>query len=106
VWKNNLFIRGGDFNTILDMDRTADNLDLLGVGRIPNKNNGEFLNEWIREGTVMEPFGAFYPEELEISYLSYRAMVGGAGCTGPDQIETRFFLDKYRAFRNSTKSGL
>jgi hypothetical protein len=61
------------------MDRTADNLDRIGAGRIPNKNNGEFLNEWIREGTVTEPFRALYPEEREISYLSYRAMVGG-GC--------------------------
>ncbi len=29
LWKNNFFIIGGDFNTILDMDRTADNLDRI-----------------------------------------------------------------------------
>jgi exonuclease III len=46
----NKFIIGGDFNTILDMDRTADNLDRMGAGRIPNKVNGEFINGWIEEG--------------------------------------------------------
>jgi hypothetical protein len=92
LWKNNFFIIGGDFNTILDMDRTADNLDRIGAGRIPNKSNGEFINEWIREGSVAEPFRALYPEEREISYLSYRAMVGGGG--GQDITKSRldFFL--------------
>jgi hypothetical protein len=77
LWKNNFFIIGGDFNTILDMDRTADNLDRIGAGRIPNKSNGEFINEWIRKGSVVELFCALYPEEREVSYLSYWAMVGG-----------------------------
>jgi hypothetical protein len=67
---------GGYFKTILDMDRSSDNLDRLGAGRIPNKVNGEFINEWIAEGGSVEPFRAMYPEVREVSYVSYRG-VGG-----------------------------
>ena len=72
----NKWIVGGDFNTILDMDRSSDNLDRLGAGRIPHKVNGEFINDWIAEGGSVEPFRALYPEVREISYVSYRGWEG------------------------------
>jgi exonuclease III len=70
----NPVIIGGDFNTILDQDGTVNNLDRMGIGRVPNRTNSNFLNEWIREGKIIEPFRALYPEQREISYLSYRGV--------------------------------
>ena len=75
-WPNELIL-GGDFNTILDMDVTVQNLDRIGRGRTPNRPNGVFINSWISEGRVVEPFRALYPEEREISYMSYRGGLGG-----------------------------
>jgi hypothetical protein len=78
----NPVIIGGDFNTILDQDGTENNLDRLGLGRVPNRTNSNFINDWIREGTIIEPFRALYPEQREISYLSYRGVrddIGGGG---------------------------
>ena len=69
------FILGGDFNTILDKDVTGNNLDREGGGggaRIPNPQNCDVINAWIRSGTVMEPFRALYPEQREISYIPFR----------------------------------
>ena len=43
-------ILGGDFNTILDQDNTAENLDRIGGGRIPNKLNSTYINNWIKDG--------------------------------------------------------
>jgi exonuclease III len=76
----NPVIIGGDFNTILDQDGTENNLDRIGIGRVPNRTNSNFINDWIREGKIIEPFRALYPEEREISYLSYRGVrddIGG-----------------------------
>jgi exonuclease III len=78
----NPVIIGGDFNTILDQDGTENNLDRLGLGRVPNRTNSNFINDWIRKGTIIEPFRALYPEQREISYLSYRGIrddIGGGG---------------------------
>ena len=66
----NPMILGGDFNTILDQDGTENNLDRIGIGRVPNRTNSNFINDWIREGNIIEPFRALYPEQKEISYLS------------------------------------
>jgi exonuclease III len=57
----NPVIIGGDFNTILDQDGTENNLDRMGIGRVPNRTNSNFINEWIREGKIIEPFRALYP---------------------------------------------
>jgi exonuclease III len=76
----NPMILGGDFNTILDQDGTENNLDRIGIGRVPNRTNGNFINDWIREGNIIKPFRALYPEQKEISYLSYRGVrddIGG-----------------------------
>jgi exonuclease III len=35
----NPMILGGDFNTILDQDGTENNLDRIGIGRVPNRTN-------------------------------------------------------------------
>jgi exonuclease III len=67
-------ILGGDFNTILDQDNTAENLDRIGAGRIPNKLNSTYINNWIKDGEILEPFRAMYPETREISYVSYRGV--------------------------------
>jgi exonuclease III len=70
----NKWIVGGDFNTLLDMDRSIENLDRLGAGRIPNKVNGEFINEWIAEGGgQLNPFGHCILRKGR--YLLYR--IGG-----------------------------
>jgi exonuclease III len=76
----NPVIIGGDFNTILDQDGTENNLDRIGIGRVPNRTNSNFINDWIQEGRIIEPFRALYPEQREISYLSYRGVrddIGG-----------------------------
>ncbi len=47
---------------------------------MPNRTNSNFINDWIREGNIIEPFRALYPEQKEISYLSYRGVrddIGG-----------------------------
>jgi hypothetical protein len=88
----NEWIVGGDFNTILDMDRSIENLDRLGVGRIPNKVNGEFINEWIAEGGAVEPFRALYPEEREVSYVLYRGAGGINGAREFNKSRLDFFL--------------
>jgi hypothetical protein len=40
------FIIGGDMNTILCTEQGDNNLDKIGVGRIPNIQNSRELNEW------------------------------------------------------------
>jgi len=64
------YILGGDFNTILDQQEHS--LDRIGEGRVPNKINGQELNRWIREGTVIEPYRFFFPGEREVSYIPFR----------------------------------
>jgi len=94
MWDNPIIL-GGDFNTILDTDPTVNNLDRIGAGRVPNRANSEFLNNWIGEGNIIEPFRALYPEEREISYVSYRARDNGLGRNDANNItKTRldFFL--------------
>jgi hypothetical protein len=67
-------------------------LDRLGVGRIPNKVNGEFINEWIAEGGSVEPFWALYPEEREVSYVSYRGAGDINGAREFNKSRLDFFL--------------
>jgi exonuclease III len=59
------FIIGGDMNTILCTDLGDNNLDKIGVGRIPNIQNLRELNEWIQEGFAVDPFRVMYPLERE-----------------------------------------
>jgi len=63
-------IIGGDFNTILDQEGTDENLDRIGKGRVPNRQNSNILNKWIRDGNMVDPYRALYPETREISYVS------------------------------------
>jgi exonuclease III len=55
-------IIGGDFNTILDRDRSNLNLDREGNGRVPNLRNSNVLNGWINDNFMLDPFRALYPE--------------------------------------------
>ncbi len=41
---------GGDWNTVLDDSRGAENLDLEDRDNIPQKENGRMLREWIERG--------------------------------------------------------
>jgi hypothetical protein len=69
---DNEFIIGGDMNTVLCNRNDDENLDRLGVGRIPNGLNSRELNSWISEGFAVDPFRALYPLEREISYIPFR----------------------------------
>jgi hypothetical protein len=68
-------------------------LDREGVGRIPNVQNSRILNEWIRNGLVIDPYRALYPENRAVSYIPFRQRNVGVnemaryGCTRLD-----FFL--------------
>jgi hypothetical protein len=44
---------GGDWNTVLDDGRGAENLDLEDRDHIPQKDNGRILREWIERGGVL-----------------------------------------------------
>jgi hypothetical protein len=91
-WGNRIIL-GGDFNTILSSQLGEQNLDREGVGRIPNVQNSRILNEWIRNGLVIDPYRALYPENRAVSYIPFRQRNVGAnemaryGCTRLD-----FFL--------------
>ena len=87
-------IIGGDFNTILDQEGTDENLDRIGEGRVPNRQNSNILNKWIRDGNMVDPYRALYPETREISYVSYRGGAGGGARVGEITGKTRldFFL--------------
>ena len=55
-------ILGGDFNTVLD-NRDGDmSVDRLGNGNCPNIGNSRYLNNWIAEGEMFDPFRVLYPE--------------------------------------------
>ena len=65
-------IMGGDFNTVID-NRGGDlSIDRLGEGACPNLQNSRFLNEWIEEGELVDPFRVLYPEKIEFSFTSFR----------------------------------
>ena len=65
-------IMGGDFNTVID-NRGGDlAIDRLGEGACPNLQNSRFLNEWIEEGEMVDPFRVLYPEKIEFSFTSFR----------------------------------
>jgi hypothetical protein len=51
---------GGDWNTVLDRNRGAENLDLEDRENIPQKENGRILSEWIEQGNYCEPFRRKY----------------------------------------------
>ena len=44
---------GGDWNTVLDDGRGAENLDLEDREHIPQKDNGKMLREWIERGDTV-----------------------------------------------------
>ena len=71
------YIIGGDFNTILDQSLGEFNMDRLGVGRVPNPRNANFINDWIADGNCFEPFRSLYPDQREISYIPFRVARGG-----------------------------
>ncbi len=70
-WGNKCII-GGDFNTILSTERGIRNLDREGGDRVPNRQNSNVLNDWIRENILLDPFRALYPETKEYSYIPFR----------------------------------
>jgi hypothetical protein len=37
-------------------------LDRIGEGRVPNRQNSNILNKWIRDGNMVDPYRALYPE--------------------------------------------
>jgi hypothetical protein len=65
-------IIGGDMDTVLCNRNDGENLDRIGVGRIPNGLNSRELNNWISEGFAVDPFRALYPLEKEISNIPFR----------------------------------
>jgi exonuclease III len=75
-WGNDCII-GGDFNTIICRDVGVDNLDREGAGRIPNRQNSLVINEWIANGTLLDPFRVLYPERKEVSYIPFRTQPNG-----------------------------
>jgi hypothetical protein len=68
---------GGDFNTIICRDAGVDNLDREGAGRIPNRQNSLVINEWIANGTLLDPFRVLYPERKEVSHIPFRTQPNG-----------------------------
>jgi len=63
---------GGDWNTVLDDGRGAENLDLEDREHIPQKDNGKMLREWIERGGYCEPFRRKYPMAAKMSYVPFR----------------------------------
>ena len=47
-------------------------IDRVGEGTCPNLQNSRFLNEWIEEGEMLDPYRVLYPEKIEFSYTSFR----------------------------------
>jgi hypothetical protein len=70
--ENMPFVLGGDFNTILDQRRGAENLDREGEGMVPNLLNSNVINEKIGNNFWLDPFRLLYPETKEFSYMSFR----------------------------------
>jgi exonuclease III len=70
-WGNRCII-GGDFNTILSTERGTRNLDREGGDRVPNRQNSNVLNDWIRDNFLVDPFRTLYPEMREFSYIPFR----------------------------------
>ena len=61
-------IKGGDFNTVID-NRGGDlSVDRMGEGACPNLQNSRYLNKWIEEGELVDPFRVLYPEKVEFSF--------------------------------------
>jgi exonuclease III len=69
---NEEYIIGGDMNTILSDEMGENNLDRIGVGRVPNVQNSRVINDWISRGFAVEPFRALYPMQKEVSYIPFR----------------------------------
>ena len=65
-------ILGGDYNTVLDNRDGELSVDRMGNGNCPNIGNSRFLNNWIAEGEMLDPFRVLYPERTEFSYTSFR----------------------------------
>jgi exonuclease III len=63
---------GGDWNTVLDDGRGAENLDLEDRDHIPQKENGRILREWLERGGYCEPFRRKYPMSNKMSYIPFR----------------------------------
>ena len=42
-------------------------VDRMGNGNCPNIGNSRFLNNWIVEGEMLDPFRVLYPERTEFS---------------------------------------
>jgi exonuclease III len=71
AWGNKCII-GGNSNTIICQDNGRGNFDREGDGRVLNLQNSKIINSWIRNGLVIDPFRALYPEAREVSYVSFR----------------------------------
>jgi exonuclease III len=63
---------GGDWNTVLDRNRGAENLDLEDRDNIPQRENGRILSEWLEQGNYCEPFRRKYPMAHTMSYIPFR----------------------------------
>jgi exonuclease III len=63
---------GGDWNTVLDRNRGAENLDLEDRDNIPQRENGRVLSEWLEQGKYCEPFRRKYPMAQTMSYIPFR----------------------------------
>ena len=73
---------GGDWNTVLDEGRGAENLDLEDRDNIPQRENGRILREWIEKGEYCDPFSSLgrYVFGSEISYNKPPPRLPGLGC--------------------------
>ncbi len=65
-------IIGGDFNTVLDGNQGAENLDLEDRENIPQKENGKILRDWMEEKNLCDPFRTKYPMAHVMSYKPFR----------------------------------
>ncbi len=74
---------GGDWNTVLDRNRGAENLDLEDRENIPQRDNGRILSEWVEQGNYCEPFRRKYPMAHTMSYIPFstRRRVGNGWVT-------------------------
>jgi exonuclease III len=95
LWGNKCII-GGDFNMVINQVIGPDNLDRDGEGRIPNAQNSKVINRWIDENFLIDPFRVLYPEQKEISFLSFRresqGNIGGGVQKRLNKARLDFFL--------------
>jgi hypothetical protein len=90
-WGNKCIL-GGDYNTILSQERGPANLDCIASDWIPNLQNSNIINGWINRGLLIDPFRSLYPEEREVSYVSFKGEVDREGGRKTGRTRLDFFL--------------